>query len=119
MVGKYIILLGLAILSIISVIYSITKTVDHSGAFDFHSYWYAGHFVRQGSDPYEAYLQGLALDVPVSYWDAEPTTSLPIAQPDLAIVPAKTAPMVLLLTPFSYVSWGLAKVLWLITTWFL
>jgi hypothetical protein len=114
MVGKYIILLVLAILSIISFIYSIAKTVDPSGAIDFHSYWYAGHFVRQGSDPYEAYLQGLTPDVPVSYWDAEPTKRLPIAQPDLATVPANTAPMVLLLTPFSFLSWPLAKVLWLI-----
>jgi hypothetical protein len=111
---KGISLLVLGVLSIISFSYSITKTLDPSGAIDFHSYWYSGHFVRQGNDPYEAYLLGLAPDVPVHYWDAEPANSLPIAQPDLAIVPANTAPMVLLLTPFSYVSWTLAKVLWLV-----
>jgi hypothetical protein len=111
---KIISLLVLGGLSIISFSYSITKTLDPSGAIDFHSYWYSGHFVRQGNDPYKAYFQSLTPDLPVNYWDSESTTSLPIAQPDLAIVPANTAPMVLLLTPFSYVSWSLGKVLWMV-----
>jgi hypothetical protein len=111
---KFISLLVLGGLSIISFSYSITKSLDPSGAIDFHSYWYSGHFVRQGNDPYEAYFHSLTPDLPVNYWDSEPTTSLPVAQPDLAIVPANTAPMVLLLTPFSYVSWSLAKVLWMV-----
>ncbi|WP_298820492.1 hypothetical protein, partial [uncultured Chloroflexus sp.] len=27
-----------------------------SGSTDFHSYWYSGHFVRQGTNPYAAYF---------------------------------------------------------------
>ena len=99
---------------ILSLIYMVTKTVDSSGAIDFHSYWYAGHFIRQQSDPYQAYLEDLAPQPPVSYLDNKIIDQLPIAQAGLARVPANTPLFVLLLSPFSYLSWFPAKLLWMI-----
>ena len=86
---------------ILSIIYMVTKTIDSSGAIDFHSYWYAGHFIRQQSDPYQAYLEDLTPQTPVSYLDNKIIEHLPIAQAGLARVPANTPLFVLLLSPFS------------------
>lgn len=97
---------------------SLGRAVSHVfqpyAGVDFHSYWYSGHFVRQGSDPYAAFFEGRQPQVPVRYLDGYVASTLPIAQPQLAVVPANTAPIVLVMTLLSYFSWPTAKILWLI-----
>ncbi|WP_322495334.1 glycosyltransferase family 87 protein [Chloroflexus sp.] len=79
---------------------------------DFHSYWYAGHFVRQGTDPYFAAIHGISLQLPITYIDGNLVSHEPVAQPDLMRVPANTAPIVLLLTIFAFFSWHHAVWIW-------
>lgn len=101
--------LGCSFLAIFSLYYMISRTVAENGAIDFHSYWYSGHFLRQGIDPFFAYLQQQTPTLPVSYVDGHITVTPPLARPGLATVPANTAPMVLLLSTLSHFSWDLAK----------
>lgn len=105
-------LMGLIVLFILG--NSITQSLAPSGSTDFHSYWYYGHFVRQGDDPYLAYFSQTTPTVPVQYLDNIRTDTLPIAKPGLAHTPANTAPIVLLLSLFSWVSWESAKTIWMI-----
>jgi len=91
---------------------AISNTLSHNGAIDFHAYWYAGHFVRQGTDPYWAYLNSAEPNVPIHYVDKVEAAGQPVSQ-GLCITPANSAPMVLLLHLLAYFSWPVAKMLWL------
>ncbi|CAN5378169.1 hypothetical protein BH10CHL1_BH10CHL1_09180 [soil metagenome] len=91
---------------------SVMKEFGPTGGIDFHSYWYYGHFVRQGDNPYAAFVAHQELQVPIQYLDGVTTEKLPVAQPGLAATPANTAPIVLLLSGFSWLSWPTAKTLW-------
>lgn len=107
-------LVVMLLMSVLSIARSVTNTFAASGATDFHSYWYYGHFIRQGANPYRAFFADEKPSVPVKYLDGVITETLPIAQSGLAAVPANTAPIVLLLSIFSLVSWPLAKTLWML-----
>ena len=104
----------MALFSVLSILRMVANTMSPTEASDFHQFWYAGHFIRQGSDPYQAYFSGEQPSVPVAYVDGVVTSSRPVAQPGLATAPANTAPIVLLLSPFAFFSWPLAKVLWMV-----
>lgn len=90
----------------------ITKALHE--ATDFHSYWYSGHFVLQGINPYEAYFEDRKLQLPIYYIDGEIDSSYPVGKEELARIPANTAPMVLFTTFFSMFSWPTASFLWLL-----
>jgi len=111
---RYLLLPLFTFLALYSLTYIVIKTIDPSGATDFHSYWYAGQFVRQGIDPYYAFINNQNPEIPIYYFDGKISNDLPIAQKGLARVPANTAPMVELLTLFSFFSWPIAKILWMI-----
>jgi hypothetical protein len=82
------------------------------GGIDFHSYWYAGLFVRQQSDPYAAYMSGKEPDIPIEFINGQTeTATLPRSGP-LATTPANTTPIVVLLTAFSWLPWSVAKSTW-------
>ncbi len=99
-------------LALISLVYVIAKTRDPSGGVDFHSYWYAGHFIRQGRDPYTAYVNGESPS-PLAYLDATAVEGAVHQEDGLATVPANTAPVVWLLSLFAFFSWPTAKLLWM------
>lgn len=82
------------------------------GSIDFHSYWYAAHFLREGRDPYQAYLTTATPTPPISYVDGITVNDDP-AQSRLQQVPVNTAPILLLLSPLAYLSWVPAKGVWL------
>jgi hypothetical protein len=90
-------------------LYLFTETPKPSSASDFHAYWYAGHFLIQGRDPYQAYINGELPSLPVSYWDGVITRQYPIAQPELAMAPAYTPAILFPLVLFSHFSWKVAK----------
>lgn len=106
-------------------IYLFVETAKPLGSRDFHQFWYAGHFIIQGRDPYEAFFAGEPPALPVVYLDGVTIEQYPIAQYDLEITPSNTPMMLLLLTPFSYFSWYVAKwaflvlnlILMLVTGW--
>jgi hypothetical protein len=96
-----------------TVVYTIIHTFSDMGAIDFHSYWYSGQFLRQGTDPYSAYTRSLQPKTPIEFIDGSPTLYQPVGHPGLADVPANTAPMVLFLSLLSFFTWPTAKVLWM------
>jgi hypothetical protein len=90
-------------------LYLFTETPKPSSASDFHAYWYAGHFLIQGRDPYGAYINAEQPSLPVSYWDGVITRQYPVAQPELAMAPAYTPAVLFPLILFSHFSWKVAK----------
>jgi len=105
--------------------YIFIETGKPLGSRDFHQFWYAGNFIIQGRDPYEAYFADAKPELPIHYLDGVTVDQYPVAQADLAIIPSNTPLMLLLLTPFSFFSWNVAKwlilvvnlILMLITAW--
>ncbi|HRJ40513.1 MAG: DUF2029 domain-containing protein [Caldilineaceae bacterium] len=98
--------------SILFLVHSGLQVWSPQGAIDFHSYWFSGHFVRQGNDPYVAYFSRSQPALPVYYVDGVVHREGPISVPGLSVTPANTAPIVLLLSAFSFLSWLPAKLLW-------
>ena len=90
----------------------ITGVRQPNGAHDLHPYWYRGHSLRQGSDPYRASLENEIPTLPVMYLDGVITKQPPIAQPGLPTFISNTAPLSLFLFSFSLYSWSFAKWLW-------
>jgi hypothetical protein len=104
-----------ALNALLSIGRAVTRTINpDGGGIDLHVYWLAGHFIRQGDDPYLAYRQRQEPDLPVHYIDGATTETPPIAQPGLATLPAIMPPLVLLLAPSAFLSWPTAKLIWLI-----
>lgn len=91
----------------------ITQTQDLG--YDLHPYWFSGHFIRQGVNPYFAFLNDLEPALPIVYLDGSIVESAPVAQPEMGLTPANTAPMLLLLSVFSWFSWPVARTVWLFT----
>lgn len=112
--GRSWVLLGLICWAILSVGRAMSKNAGTGGSLDFHSFWFYGHFVWQGTNPYDAFVQGKDPTLPIHYWDGETITQLPVAQTGLGKTPTNTAPMVLLLSFFSRWSWDVAKWGWFI-----
>lgn len=106
---------GLALLTLwaaLSVGRMIASNLRPDGSPDGHIFWYSGHFVRQGVDPYQAFLARRAPTLPVEYLDGV-VARAPVLMPGSVPAQAHTAPLVLLLTPLAYFSWPTAKLAWL------
>ena len=91
----------------------LTKAIGPGGGLDFHPYWYQGHHLRQGTNPYDAFFTGKLPATPVHYLDGVTAEAPPIGQPGLLHMPTNLAPLGLLLFTFSFLSWPLAKIIWL------
>ena len=103
-----------ALYAVVVLGYLFAETGKPTGSRDFHQFWYAGNFIIQGRDPYAAYFAGERPALPIHYLDGVTVTQYPVAQGDLAIIPSNTPMMLLLLAPFSFFSWNVAKWLFLI-----
>lgn len=103
--------LVLAVIAFVSIGRVLTKDIVNREV-DFHSYWYAGHFIWEREDPYRAVFEEREPRLPVQYWDGLVVTEGKIAQEHLAKMPANTAPIVLILSIFSRLSWPMAAALW-------
>ncbi len=102
----------LAVLTVLggtSLAHILTKT-SATGAVDFHSYWYAGHFMLKGQDPYLAALEQRRASGTFHYLDGGTVTDPPSQFP--GYFPANTAPMVLLTTPLALFTFPAAFRLW-------
>ncbi len=105
---------GLVFMSLFALVRTVMKTATPDGGWDLHSYWYYGHFVREGINPYRAYAEGLPLPEPVQYVDGSVVVPEEVEQPHLGHVPANTAPILLLVSLLSFFPWLQAKYLWLL-----
>jgi hypothetical protein len=94
--------------------YLVIETGKPLGSRDYHQFWYAGQFIIQEHDPYEAFFAGEKPKLPIHYADGVTVRQYPVAQEDLEITPSNTPVMLLALTPFSFFSWWTAKWFFLI-----
>jgi hypothetical protein len=95
--------------------YIFVETGKPSGSNDFHQFWYAGHFIMQGRDPYAAIFVNELPALPIVYLDGVIVDQYPVSQPNLGTTPTNTPLMLILLTPFSFFSWTVAKWAFLVT----
>lgn len=101
---------------------------------DFHGYWYAGHYIRMGVSPYWTIFsnEGLPLywdprypssgapsnanesllRLPIRYLDGHEVEKYPVAQV-LIVFPSATAPLTTFMGLFSWLSWLVARTIWL------
>jgi hypothetical protein len=100
--------------AVLSLVLAIWNTFTPLGGNDLYTYWYAGLFIRQGEDPYAAFLAHQKPDLPITFLDGEADSIEDIKIPGLVPAPANTYPLVYLLTLFSFLTWPTAKVTWLI-----
>ena len=109
---RFIISTGLALLALVSLIRALHFTfLTEEGGLDFHSYWYAGLFVRQHQDPYTAYVTRQKPETPITFLGGAVDENL---NRGLVTTPANTAPIILLLTPLAWLPWTAAKTIWFI-----
>ena len=107
-------LTALALWAAISLGRVVQQTLSSAGGNDLYTYWYAGHFLREGKDFYKSFINNELPAVPVSYLDREVTTLDGVIFPDLSPAPATTAPVFFLMAPFAFLSWSVAKTVWLV-----
>ncbi len=106
-------LLTLGIWSIASLLRIIQFTFSPAGANDLYVYWYAGHFVREAQDPYDAFLTDQKPSLPIHYLDKTVTDLRDVVVPGWVPAPVLTFPLVAILSCFAFLSWPIAKLVWL------
>jgi hypothetical protein len=109
-------LLALLLLAALASVVRIVTKDSSVGQIDFYSYWYAGHAVRLGADPYQVWSEGRALRGDFTYLDGSTAplqTPSGVQMPSIGVpTPANTAPVVLLLAPFAWLTWPAATLAW-------
>ncbi len=106
-------ILTLGIWSVASLLRIIQFTFSPAGANDLYVYWYAGHFVREAQDPYAAFLTDQKPSLPIHYLDKTVTDLQDVVVPGWVPAPALTFPLIAILSCFAFLSWPLAKLVWL------
>jgi hypothetical protein len=113
-ISRLILVAGLGLIALVSLGRAVHFTfLSTIGGIDFHSYWYSGQFVRQQRDPYAAYLDGAKPQTPVAFVDGTVDDESDINR-GLPGIPANTAPLLLLLTIFSWLPWEMARMAWFV-----
>ena len=84
------------------------------GGNDLYTYWYAGLHIRQGNDPYRAFLDNTPPSLPIRFLDGVATDRSDVVRSDLQPAPGLTFPLIFLLTPFSMLSFNTARLAWFI-----
>lgn len=103
---------AVVVLALLSLTRSLYLTASSTGGRDFHPYWYYGHFVRQGMNPYTAFADQTLLPTPAHYIDGRVVVPDEVMQRHLADIPANTSPVLLIATLFSYIPWNIVKYIW-------
>jgi hypothetical protein len=104
----------LIVVTLFGMVQTWMKTADDSGAYDLQPYWYWGHYVWAGMNPYLAYGERLPFPGGLTYVDGSMAQPNANTVPQLGRVPANTAPMLLLLSLLSLFAWTPAKFFWLL-----
>ena len=74
-------LVVLTLLAAYALARNIQKTYEPRGGIDLHPYWYYGHFVRAGINPYTAFAEGATLPEAVHYIDGSVVEADAVRQP--------------------------------------
>ncbi|MGD0612520.1 MAG: glycosyltransferase family 87 protein [Anaerolineales bacterium] len=98
----------------ISLFRAIQQGLSPQGGDDLYTYWYAGQFLREGKDLYKTFIDGDKPSLPVVYLDRTVTDLKEIIQPNLVPAPASSPLAFFLLAPLAFLSWSLAKAVWLL-----
>jgi hypothetical protein len=113
-------LLRIAVLALLTLwgVISFGRLVQQSfspaGGNDLYTYWYAGHFLREGKDFYKSFINNELPTLPVRYLDKEADSLDEILFPGLVPAPASTGPVFFLLAPLAFLSWPVAKTVWFV-----
>lgn len=107
-------LAGLIIWAAISLGRLFQESFSATGGNDLYTYWYAGHFIREGKDFYRSFINNELPSVPVRYLDGEVDSLDGIIFQSLVPAPASTAPVFFLMAPLAFFSWPVAKAIWLV-----
>jgi len=92
----------------------VQQTLSSAGGNDLYTYWYAGHFLREGKDPFAAFIAGELPSVPVRYLDRTVTDLDEVIFPGLVPAPASPPAAFYLFAPLAFLSWKAAKLAWLV-----
>lgn len=103
---------GLFLLTVLSLLRAFSQTMEPTGAWDLHPYWFYGHFLRAGMNPYEAFAERAALPAGLWYVGGGESAAAPASATNLGQTLANTASYLLALSPLSFFSWGVAKFIW-------
>jgi hypothetical protein len=77
---------------------------------DAYCLWYTGQYIRQGSDPFEQFGLGIPPRFPIQHIDGGITTNvIDYYEYCTRFAPAYTAPIMLIYTPLSFLSWNIAS----------
>jgi hypothetical protein len=110
---RYAILALLATWALVSLARIFQQTLSPAGGNDLYTYWYAGHFLREGKDPFQAFIAGELPSVPVHYLDRTVTSLDKILFAGLVPAPVSTPAAFYLFAPLAFLSWKTAKLVWL------
>ena len=108
------VLVVLVIWAAISLIRAVQQALSPQGGNDLYTYWYAGQFLREGKDLYRTFIEGEKPTLPIVYLDRTVSDLRQIIQPNLVPAPASSPLAFFLLAPLAYLSWPLAKAVWLL-----
>jgi len=111
---RLILLAGLALWALVSLARLVQQALSPAGGNDLYTYWYAGHFLREGKDPFKSFIAGELPTVPVHYLDRTVDSLDGIIFPGLVPAPAGTPAAFYLLAPLAFLSWNVAKLVWLL-----
>ncbi len=111
---KLALLAGLALWALVSLVRIVQQTLSATGGNDLYTYWYAGHFIREGKDLYRAFIDGELPAVPVRYLDRTVTGLDGVIFPGLVPAPASPPAAFYLMAPLAFLSWKTAKLVWLV-----
>jgi hypothetical protein len=111
-IWKWLLLIAVLVWGLVSCVQIIRSAMSEEGGNDLYTYWYAGLHIRQGVDPYGAFLSGTHPDLPIRFLDGVANEKDQVVRNDLQPAPGLTFPLIFLLTPFSWFSFPTAKIAW-------
>jgi hypothetical protein len=101
------------LIALLSLLSGTCRALSPDGNIDFHAYWYAGEHLRQGRNPYLAYLNSVYVEPPLTNIDSD-ELRWTVSYAGNSFTPANTAPLLLLIAPLAYVTWQNAQIIWLL-----
>jgi hypothetical protein len=108
-----IVLIGLIGWAVLSLLRIVQQSFSSLGGNDLYTYWYAGQFLREGKDLYQTFIEGEKPTVPIVFLDLTATDLRQVVQPNLVPAPASSPLAFFLMAPLAFLSWPLAKAVWL------
>ncbi len=99
--------------AIVSIVDAVMTALKYGGSIDFHSYWVGALLLTQYVEPWGGTLDLHPVAVPISHLIGPDTHEVPVP-PFGPLTPlGLTAPLAIVITAFTAVSWDIAKTVWL------